>query len=189
MRPVRIPHIPGRGVEHLSLTRSRVYVLDASPDHLGAASLIERIHDRFPGSELLVVIDTLHDEEIFPYLRMGAKGVVRYADAPRLLARAVKTVAKGEFWLSLRQLGRFVDWLLATRPRYAGPGEPGYLSQRERQVLLSILQGLSNKEIANALNISESTVKFHVSHLLRKFGVRRRTELMTWQGHLRPTAA
>jgi DNA-binding NarL/FixJ family response regulator len=52
------------------------------------------------------------------------------------------------------------------------------LSRREQEVLSSLLENLSNKEIGNKLNISERTVKFHVSNLLSKFGVRRRADLI-----------
>jgi DNA-binding CsgD family transcriptional regulator len=52
------------------------------------------------------------------------------------------------------------------------------LSRREREVLDSLLENLANKEIASRLNISERTVKFHVSNLLNKFGVRRRADLI-----------
>jgi DNA-binding CsgD family transcriptional regulator len=52
------------------------------------------------------------------------------------------------------------------------------LSRREREVLDSLLENVSNKEIAAKLNISERTVKFHVSKLLNKFGVRRRADLI-----------
>jgi DNA-binding NarL/FixJ family response regulator len=55
---------------------------------------------------------------------------------------------------------------------------PGTLSRREREVLESLLRNLSNKEIASQLNISERTVKFHVSNLLAKHGVRRRADLI-----------
>jgi DNA-binding NarL/FixJ family response regulator len=52
------------------------------------------------------------------------------------------------------------------------------LSRREQEVLNSLLENLANKEIGNKLNISERTVKFHVSNLLSKFGVRRRADLI-----------
>jgi len=52
------------------------------------------------------------------------------------------------------------------------------LSRREREVLDCLLENVSNKEIANKLNISERTVKFHVSKLLSKYGVRRRADLI-----------
>jgi DNA-binding CsgD family transcriptional regulator len=72
-------------------------------------------------------------------------------------------------------LGAFLDSLLG------GANEtrtPGGLSRREQEVLASLLQNLSNKEIAVRLNISERTVKFHVSNLLSKFSVQRRADLL-----------
>ena len=55
---------------------------------------------------------------------------------------------------------------------------PANLTQREREVLDALLENLANKEIADRLHISERTVKFHVSSLLEKFSVRRRTDLI-----------
>jgi DNA-binding NarL/FixJ family response regulator len=57
------------------------------------------------------------------------------------------------------------------------PGLPGSLSQRQQQVLSGVKLGMANKQIASELHISERTVKFHVSDLLRKFGVTSRQEL------------
>jgi len=64
------------------------------------------------------------------------------------------------------------------------------LSRREQEVLDSLLENLSNKEIASKLNIAERTVKFHVSNLLSKFGVRRRADLilLTFQRRMAPVA-
>jgi DNA-binding NarL/FixJ family response regulator len=57
------------------------------------------------------------------------------------------------------------------------------MSQRERQIANALLKNLTNKEIANELNISERTVKFHVSNLLSKFKVQRRSDLLVlWYG-------
>jgi DNA-binding NarL/FixJ family response regulator len=55
---------------------------------------------------------------------------------------------------------------------------PNELSRREQEVLSSLLENLANKEVAERLHISERTVKFHVSNLLAKFGVRRRADLI-----------
>jgi DNA-binding NarL/FixJ family response regulator len=143
-----------------------------------AEALIERMREEYPRARLLVVKETLRDEKIFPFLRLGARGVVRYADAESDLAKAVTAVVKGDFWLSREQLVRFVDWILSTSTYRRKLNEPGPLSRREREVLPSILGGLTNKEIASALNISERTVKFHVSHLLHKLGAHRRADLI-----------
>jgi DNA-binding NarL/FixJ family response regulator len=102
------------------------------------------------------------------------------------LAKAVTVVASGEFWVQRKQLARFVDWVLSTPSSRSSLTGPGRLSRRERQVLVSIIEGLTNKEIALSLSISERTVKFHVSHLLRKFGARRRADLIVKRYQLWP---
>ena len=118
-------------------------------------------------------------------MRLGVRGVVRYADAESDLVTAVKTVMDGDFWVQPRQLARFVDWLLAAQA-YRGALDPGSLSRRRREVLVAVLSGLTNKKIASTLNISERTVKFHVSHLLQKLGAHRRAELIAKQFKLWP---
>ena len=173
--------------DHGSLPHASVFVLDGnSLNPLEAEALIEGIRAQYPKASLLVVKETARDDKVFPYLRLGVKGVVRYADAEKDLVDAVKIVASGDYWIQRKQLVRFVDWLLAAPPRQGPMGRRGPLSRREREVFVSILSGLTNKEIASALNISERTVKFHVSHLLQKLGAHRRTDLIANQYQLWP---
>jgi DNA-binding NarL/FixJ family response regulator len=76
-------------------------------------------------------------------------------------------------------LSGFVDSVLAgSHSRRLKVDAATDLSRREQEVLGSLLENLSNKEIGNKLNITERTVKFHVSNLLSKFGVRRRADLI-----------
>src|SRR5438874_622183 len=87
----------------------------------------------------------------------------------------------------LRQLlSGFVDSILTSQGRRLKTDSVANLSRREQEVLDSLLENLSNKEIASKLNIAERTVKFHVSNLLNKFGVRRRADLilLTFQRRL-----
>lgn len=158
-----------------------VFVLDGNSMDFEAELWAESLRNQHPGAKLLIVKESAKDEMVFPLLRMGAKGLVRYADAERDLANAVKAVAGGDFWIDRKQIVRFVDWLLSTSPYRRSFSGSGQLSQREREVLMSVSRGLTNKEIASALNISERTVKFHVSHLLEKLGARRRAELIARQ--------
>jgi two-component system, NarL family, response regulator DevR len=176
----------GHEVGHARMPKASVFVLDANASSLGTEALIENIRSQHPRARMLIIKETSRDEKVFPYLRLGARGVVRYSDAESDLANAAKAVAAGDFWVPQRQLIRFVDWILAT-PSYRGTlSEPGGLSRREREVLASILNGLTNKEIASTLNISERTVKFHVSHLLQKLGAHRRADLIAKQYQLWP---
>jgi DNA-binding NarL/FixJ family response regulator len=175
--------------EHLHLPHASVFVLDGNSINLGMETLIERIRAESPNARLLVVKETLRDEKVFPYLRLGVRGVVRYIDAETDLANAVKSVATGDFWIEQKQLVRFVDWLLSTPTYHSTMSEPGTLSRREREVLISILNGLTNKEIASELHISERTVKFHVSRLFQKFGAQRRADLIAKQYQLWPVVS
>lgn len=186
---LRLKFGPGFDLTQVRLPRASIYVVDGSSPRPQVESLIESIRERVPGARLLIVKETLLDERVFPYLRAGVKGVVRYVDARRELARAVKALGSGGFWLSRAQLARFVDSMLNNSRPPASLGEPGHLSRREREVLVSILQGLSNKEIAAKLNISERTVKFHVSHLLAKFGAQRRADLILKHYQVWPIAS
>jgi DNA-binding NarL/FixJ family response regulator len=94
------------------------------------------------------------------------------------LPKAVRAVATGGYWVARSVLSRFVESVLKDVHGRRPAGGPSRLSQREQQVLDSLLENLSNKEIASKLNISERTVKFHVSNLLAKFGVQRRADLI-----------
>lgn len=182
----RGPRLVSGGPEPSQLPRASVFVLDLSSTNMETMALIERIRSEQPQARIVAVKETANDDKVFPYLRLGVRGVVRYVDAENDLVAAVKTVLTGDFWLQPRQLARFVDWLLSS-PSYRGTlNEPGMLSRREREVLVSVLSGLTNKEIASTLNISERTVKFHVSHLLQKLGAHRRADLIAKHYNLWP---
>lgn len=170
---------PGAGTA--GLPSAAVFVIDLSTMPLEAEALMERIRSGQPRSRVLLVKETAQDDKVFPWLRMGARGIVRYADIDRDLATAVKAVHAGDFWVEPRQLARFIDWILAAPSHSAPRAEAAVLSRREREVLTSLLNGCTNKEIAAELAISERTVKFHVSQLLRKLGAQRRGDLMARQ--------
>jgi DNA-binding NarL/FixJ family response regulator len=180
--------LPGHGKQRESeqLPQASVFVIDGNSLNIGTEALIERIRVQYPGARLLIIKETTKDERVFPRLRLGVRGIVPYADVGKDLANAIEAVSGGDYWVQRKQLVRFVDWLLA-RPSYRGTlSEPGPLSRREREVLVSVLAGLTNKEIASSLNISERTVKFHVSHLLQKLGAHRRSDLIAKQYQVWP---
>jgi DNA-binding NarL/FixJ family response regulator len=127
----------------------------------------------------LVVGDELKEAESHALLRQGVKGILSYAEARQQLARALPQVAAGGIWVPRPVLSRFVDSILSsTQGRRLRADSPSELSRREQEVLSGLLENLANKEVADRLHISERTVKFHVSNLLAKFGVRRRADLI-----------
>jgi DNA-binding NarL/FixJ family response regulator len=163
----------------LEVPRASVYVVDAHAARQATGALLANILERYSNARLLVVGDDLKESESYSLLRQGVKGILTYAEARGQLARALPQVAAGGIWVPRNLLSRFVDSILSsTQGRRLAPDAPAELSRREQEVLSSLLENLANKEIADRLHISERTVKFHVSNLLAKFGVRRRADLI-----------
>jgi len=166
--------------------KAQVYVIDAHAARQATGALLTNILERYPDARLIVVGDSVDDAASFSLLRLGVKGILTYAEARDQLSRALPLVSAGGFWVPRSVLSGFVDSILTSQGRRMKTDTVTNLSRREQEVLDSLLENLSNKEIASKLNIAERTVKFHVSNLLSKFGVRRRADLilLTFQRRL-----
>jgi DNA-binding NarL/FixJ family response regulator len=166
-------------LRRMPLPRTDVYILDAHASQQATASLISNIMDNMPGAKLIVVGDKPTDANSYSLLRLGVKGLLTYDEAREQLPQALSLVAEGGFWVPRVLLSNFVDSILeSSHGRQLKNVASAELSRRERETLDALLENLANKEIASKLNISERTVKFHVSNLLNKFGVRRRADLI-----------
>ena len=159
--------------------KALLYVVDAHAARQATGALLANILERYPAGKLIVVGAEKHeDHDVFSLLRSGVKGLLTYAEAREQLLQALPLVAIGGFWVPRQVLSDFVDSILASQGRRLKTDSVANLSRREQEVLDLLLENLANKEIAGRLNIAERTVKFHVSNLLSKFGVRRRADLI-----------
>jgi DNA-binding NarL/FixJ family response regulator len=166
-------------LRNLEIPKAAAYVVDAHAARQATGALLTNVLDRFPNARLLVVADHMKEAESHTLLRQGVKGILTYEEARGQLGRALTQVASGGIWVPRPVLSRFVDSILSTaQGRRLRADSPSDLSKREQEVLSGLLENLANKEVADRLNISERTVKFHVSNLLAKFGVRRRADLI-----------
>jgi DNA-binding NarL/FixJ family response regulator len=166
-------------LRNLEVPRASVYVVDAHAARQATGALLGNILDRNENARILVVGDKLREPDSYTLLRQGVKGILSYEEAREQLARALPQVAAGGIWVPRNVLSRFVDSILSTtQGRRLRADSPSELSRREQEVLGGLLENLANKEVADRLHISERTVKFHVSNLLAKFGVRRRADLI-----------
>jgi len=163
----------------MSVPKAGVFVVDAHVARAAAGALLSNILEQHPQARILVVAEKLNVSESNSLLRLGAKGLLTYAEVRDQLTRALPLVAGGGFWVPRSVLSGFVDSVLSgSGSRRVNLEISSELSRREQEVLNGLLENLANKEIAGKLNISERTVKFHVSNLLSKFGVRRRADLI-----------
>lgn len=152
--------------------------------------LLQDLQRLSPSAAVLLVGADLETLALSQALRLGLRGLAEPDMDARRLGRALDVIASGELWIS-RQLLLDVVGLLAPPPldeRLDVWLNLPSLTSREHDVLKKILDGKSNKSIANDLGISEKTVKIHLQHLYRKLGVHRRVDLLKAFAVCRPAA-
>jgi DNA-binding NarL/FixJ family response regulator len=172
------------GAESVELPKASVYMLDAASCPEGPVTRVAQILQQEPKANVLVLGERFEESVAFELLNLGVKGLVTHESMAQQLPRALETISAGGLWVWRKMLSKFVDSLVgATRSQDTVHTADVRMSQRERQIANALLKNLTNKEIANELNISERTVKFHVSNLLSKFKVQRRSDLLVlWYG-------
>ena len=164
------------GEEAVALCAERkpdVVLMDLEMPVLDGIGATARITAEQPKVAVVVLTSFSDRERILRALDAGAVGYLLKDSEPEELARAIDAAARGDAPLDPRAAGA----LLSAR-RSAQPAQE--LSEREREVLLMVAEGLPNKLIARRLSISEKTVKAHLTSVYRTIGVTDRTQAALW---------
>jgi DNA-binding NarL/FixJ family response regulator len=146
----------------------------------GLAAAREIIGDGQSTSPRVLMLTTFDaDEYVYEALRSGASGFMLKDSEPERLQEAIRVVASGDALLAPSITRRLITEF-ATRPeiRKAHPEQLDALTEREREVMTLVAQGLSNGDIAQQLFISPTTAKTHVSRVMMKLRARDRAQLV-----------
>ncbi|MFV1967518.1 MAG: response regulator [Pirellulaceae bacterium] len=168
----------GEDTVHLAMQLSPdVAIVDVVMPRGDGLTVLPRLKAECP--RLPVLIFSAHDNPTFiaRAVALGAAGYLLKGTQPEEILQAIRDAAAGKT-LWTREALRRVTGALAT-PRLSVDVEAP-LTQRESEVLTHLAEGMTNKEIAQALHISYETVKEHVQHILRKIGVTDRTQAAVW---------
>jgi two-component system, NarL family, response regulator LiaR len=146
-----------------------IVLMDLLMPGMDGVTATAAIRRALPATEVIALTSVLEDDAIIEAVRAGAIGyLLKNTDAPEL-RRAIKAAAAGQVQLAPEAAKRLVREIKA-------PQSPELLTDRETEVLRLLARGLSNKEIARSLQVSEATVKTHVGNVLAKLGVPSRTQ-------------
>jgi len=157
------------GVEQAARLAPDVVLMDLlMPDEDGVDA-IRALRDVAPRVKVLVLTSYLDDTHVFAAVQAGAAGYLLKDVQPDALAEGIRQVSQGLAVLHPQIAARLMN-------RSARPASLADFTQRERDVLKLLAEGLSNKEMAGRLFISEKTVKTHISNVLQKLGVADRTQ-------------
>jgi DNA-binding NarL/FixJ family response regulator len=152
-------------------------VLDVSMPRKSGIEALRELGNTVPGMRTLIFTAAIDRAGMLTAVQLGARGVVLKTAASDVLLDALNAVAAGDYWLDRNRVTNFVD---VTR-RLTGPSTPeadAYgLTERQREIVQAVVEGLNNREIAERLRISEHTVKHHLTQAFNKTGVSTRLEL------------
>ena len=141
----------------------------------GLARLIAEV----PGALVVLLAAETEWRTAAKAVELGARGYVPKSASEAVLRHALGLVASGEVYLPREVLAHWTERRLEAQPRFGDGGPPGRfarLTPRQREVLMQLTLGLSNKEIARSLGLLESTVKVHVKTILKKLSAATRTQ-------------
>ena len=151
-----------------------VVLMDLAMPGMGGVVATTELRRVSPRSQVVVLTSFDDDSYIFPAIKAGALSYLLKDAGPDEVAEAVRAAARGESKLHARVAARLIRQVRGNTSGEANPYTD--LTEREREVLRLIAQGLSNAEIARALVISEKTVRAHVSNVLSKLHLADRTQ-------------
>jgi DNA-binding NarL/FixJ family response regulator len=172
----------GDGIEAVRLVAELapdVVLMDIRMPDMDGIEATQHISDRHRASRVLILTTFDLDEYAFAALRAGAAGFLLKNAQPAELVGGIRTIAAGDGVVAPRMTRRLIEAFAGQLPgRSESPADPRLdrLTDRERQVLVEISRGRSNAEIAEALGLSEATIKTHVSRILPKLGLRDRVQ-------------
>jgi len=154
-----------------------VVLMDVRMPDLDGIGATRELCRSAPETKILILTTFEQDDYIFGALRAGASGFLLKRTRPEELIAAVHVVATGDSLLSPSVTRRVIDRMAQQpTPDLADQARLGELTRREREVLELVARGLSNREIAAALVVEESTIRTHVKRILMKLNLRDRIQ-------------
>lgn len=159
-------------VAKVSVLAPQVILMDVRMEKMSGIEACREIKNRVPQVSVLMITSYTDDRAVLASTLAGASGYLLKNVSRAELLKAIRQVASGEVLLNNNQKQQALSQAtagLATRPE-------ADLTEREREVLALVARGNTNKQIAEQLSMSEKTARNHVSHILEKLGLSRRSE-------------
>ena len=155
-----------------------ILLLDVLMPKMPGLEVMRAIMNGTPTVKILLLTSTITTQQIIEALHIGARGIVLKDALAGHLQTAIRTVVSGDYWIGGKRVINLVSALHELMQQAQVPVRKTYgLTPRELEVVGAIVEGCSNRDIAKQFNLSEETVKRHLSNIFDKTGVSTRLEL------------
>ena len=174
------------GAEAVQLVKTLepdVLLLDVAMPRLGGLAALRELASASVSVRSIMLAAAITQEDIVLALQLGARGVVLKETASKMLFACIRAVMAGQYWVGRDTVAGLVEALRSLSSSRSKRHQDFGLTPRQLEVVLHVVGGLSNKEIAQTLSLSEDTIKHHLTNIFDKTGVSNRLEVALFATH------
>ena len=176
--------VDGAEAVHLVKTlEPDVLLLDMAMPGLGGLAALRELASASVSVRPIMLAAAITRDDIVQALQLGAKGVVLKDAASKVLFACIRAVMAGQYWVGRDTVAGLVEALRSLSSSRSNRHQDFGLTPRQLEVVLHVVGGLSNKEIAQTLSLSEDTIKHHLTNIFDKTGVSNRLEVALFATH------
>jgi two-component system nitrate/nitrite response regulator NarL len=165
------------GVKRAKQLKPDVVLLDLHMPGTSGLEAVPLLREEVPQAQVIMLTVSEDAEDLLEALRAGARGYLLKNIETDFLLQSIRSAARGESVMSSQMAGKLADAMRTPQKgAFAAETSLGKLSPREREIIVMLARGASNKGIARTLDLAESTVKIHVQGILRKLNLASRVQ-------------
>jgi DNA-binding NarL/FixJ family response regulator len=169
----------GRGAEAAAMVEREspdILLLDLALGDMSGLDVLRALDLTDAKVRVILLTGSIRSEQVLEALQLGARGLVLKESPTAMLVKSIRCVMQGQYWFGHEQLPNLVEALRrSSAPPPPSPADT--LTTRELRVIAAVVEGRTNRDIAQELGISAQTVKNHLTHIFDKLGVSTRLEL------------
>lgn len=164
------------GVKRANQLKPDVVLLDLHMPVTSGLEVIPFLREEAPDANIIMLTVSEDADDLLAALRAGARGYLLKNIETDFLLNSIRSAANGESVMSSQMAGKLADAMRSIPISISTTVEVNKLTPREREIIVMLARGASNKEIARLLDLAESTVKIHVQGILRKLNLASRVQ-------------
>jgi DNA-binding NarL/FixJ family response regulator len=178
----------GDGLEAVALVRELrpdILLLDVAMPHVGGIETLRQISAGGSATRVILLTGAIERADIVTAIQLGARGLILKESGATVLLKGIRGVMSGQYWIGREAVSNLIDVLRSLMASGESPRSDFGLTAREIEIVGAVVAAYSNKETAERLQISEKTVKHHLTNIFDKLGVSNRLELALLAVHHR----